>query len=128
MVATDDDVSTCSLTGSETGDAPWWQMDLNEAVTVLSVEITNRNDDKYKWLSNIQIDLYDQLPSSCSGDTEVTPRKCTSREEQVGRGEAVTLTCDTPTTGRYVRITKKVKLPDEALSLCEVTVTTLPST
>ncbi|XP_071078875.1 uncharacterized protein [Haliotis cracherodii] len=128
MVATDDDISTCSLTGSETGDAPWWQMDLNEAVTVLSVEITNRNDDKYTWLSNIQIDLYDQLPSSCSGDTEVTPHKCTSREEQVGQGEAVTLTCDTPTTGRYLRITKKVKNPGEALSLCEVTVTTLPST
>ncbi|XP_071078866.1 uncharacterized protein [Haliotis cracherodii] len=127
MMATDDDSSTCSLTGSETGDAPWWQMDLNGAVTVLSVEITNRNDDKYTWLSNIQIDLYDQLPSSCSGDIEVTPHMCTSREEQVGQGETVTLTCDTPTIGRYLRITKMVKLPSEAFSLCEVTVTTLPS-
>ncbi|XP_046364214.2 uncharacterized protein LOC124140612 isoform X3 [Haliotis rufescens] len=126
-MATDDDVSTCSVTGSETGDAPWWQMDLNGAVTVLSVEITNRNDDKYTWLSNIQIDLYDQLPSSCSGDTEVTRHKCTFREEQVGRGETVTLTCDTPMTGRYLRITKMVKLPSEAFSLCEVTVNTLPS-
>ncbi|XP_046583903.1 fucolectin-3-like [Haliotis rubra] len=125
-MATDDDVTTCSVTGSEAGDSPWWQMDLNGAVRVASVEITNRNDDKYTWLANIRIDVYDELPSSCL-DEIVTPKSCTSREEQVGQGEAVTLICDIPKTGRYLRITKNFKSPGEALSLCEVTVNVLHS-
>ncbi|XP_067681443.1 uncharacterized protein [Haliotis asinina] len=127
-MANDDDVTTCSVTGSEAGDSPWWQMDLNGAVAVASVEITNRNDDKYMWLSNIRVDLYDELPSSCPDDTGIIiPKPCTSREKPVGQGEAVTLTCDVPQTGRYLRITKNVKSPGDDLSLCEVIVNVLHS-
>ncbi|XP_067662750.1 uncharacterized protein [Haliotis asinina] len=119
-MANDGDKSTCSQTMLDSLDStPWWQIDLGKVVTVHKVFIRNRNDEKYVWLRNITVTVYKEFPSICA---DVTPHLCTTFANSVGQGQVVTLICQKPINGRYLKIRLNKNSVSGALSLCEVSV------
>ncbi|XP_071097468.1 uncharacterized protein [Haliotis cracherodii] len=120
VMANDGDKSTCSQTMADSIDSdPWWQIDLGKMVAVHTIYIRNRNDEKYVWLRNMTVTVHKEFPSICA---DVTPHLCSTYPSSVGQGQVVTMTCQKPITGRYLKIKLGRNTIGGALSLCEVSV------
>merc|ERR1712062_620724 len=113
---------------------PWWQVDLEDTLTVKTVTITNRCDNVWKRLHDVQIgvtDLPGKIPtchySWCKPDLmqkwQGGKNMCTIEKEQNwGCGETRTITCRPGATGRYLTIQIDGDFR-EVLTMCEVSIT-----
>ncbi|XP_045200371.2 fucolectin-like [Mercenaria mercenaria] len=91
-------------------DEYWWRVDLEHIYPVSEVVILSRSDCCWDRLHNISVTV---------GETEQDMRMCGKFEGPGSAGEIVNITCVTPLTGQYVRISKPISF---ALTLCEVAV------
>ncbi|CAH1775088.1 unnamed protein product [Owenia fusiformis] len=110
---TDPDFNQGSCTHtSDTGEDPWWMVDLEQKFIISRVEIYNRGDCCGNRLKNFEIRV--------GNSTDIATNSiCATHDDEVPKGGKEILTCGTPIYGRYVSIQKKIK---GVLTLCEVKV------
>ncbi|XP_041361998.1 fucolectin-1-like [Gigantopelta aegis] len=100
-----------------TDTKPWWMVDLQGKFVVHSVNITNR-DLLPERLHSFVIETFSQNPEGCSGAGSVVCLNYTGAGLPTGQ---TAFTCDQPTRGRFVRISKWYqKSSHDPLTLCEV--------
>ncbi|XP_046367892.2 fucolectin-3-like [Haliotis rufescens] len=112
----------CAHVAEAKGVVEWWQVDLQQTFSVLTVSITNRGDRHYVRLTNFTVEVHTSDPMT-SNNTGL--QVCYLHEGTVGRGLTVDLTCAVNTIGRYVRIVK-YNSGLQPLTLCEVAVRGAP--
>ncbi|XP_071089950.1 fucolectin-1-like [Haliotis cracherodii] len=116
---TDHSAGSCAHTVNQPEPSlDWWQVDLQEIFTVLTVSVTNRGECCYERLTNFTVEVHTSDPMT-SNNTGL--QVCYLHEGTVGSGLTVDLTCAVNTIGRYVRIVK-YNSGDAPLTLCEVVV------
>ncbi|XP_071090064.1 fucolectin-3-like [Haliotis cracherodii] len=118
---TNNDARQCAHVAEAKGVVEWWQVDLQQTFSVLTVSITNRNQ-VHERLTNFTVEVHTSDPMT-SNNTGL--QVCYLHEGTVGKGLTVDLTCAVNTIGRYVRIVK-YNSGDAPLTLCEVEVRGAP--
>ncbi|XP_048253275.1 fucolectin-6-like [Haliotis rufescens] len=119
---TDSEARQCAHVAEAKGVVEWWQVDLQQTFSVLTVSVTNRGDCCHERLTNftVEVHTFDPMTSSNTG-----LQVCYLHEGTVGSGLTVDLTCAVNTIGRYVRIVK-YNSGWKPLTLCEVAVRGAP--
>ncbi|XP_067653393.1 fucolectin-1-like [Haliotis asinina] len=115
---------SCTFTaGSYLPSKQWWQVDLQQIFSVLTVSLTNRGDCCHTRLTNFNVEVHITDPRN-GNDTGL--QLCYRHEDTVAKGQTVDLTCAVNTIGRYVRIIRQIVFEDNRLTLCEVEVMGAP--
>ncbi|XP_033747888.1 uncharacterized protein LOC117332925 [Pecten maximus] len=96
---------------------PWWQVDLGDVYRINRVSVQNRVKYGYE-LENFVIETSETNVMGPNGHLKNSKLCYNYTEAQVPSGELKTLPCLTDTFGRYLRITKSLKV----LMICEVIV------
>ncbi|XP_033729848.1 fucolectin-like [Pecten maximus] len=105
---------SCSCTNKVSLE--WWRVDLLDTYLITDVAVLKRRDDIYGMtLVNISIDMALSVAGPYTHCYNTGPMFSLTRFE--------TFTCDTPTYGRYVKLSKLVK---SYHCLCEVEIYVLP--
>ncbi|XP_071090052.1 fucolectin-3-like [Haliotis cracherodii] len=119
---TNSEARQCAHVAEAKGVVEWWQVDLQQTFSVLTVSITNRGDCCHERLTNFTVEVHTSDPMT-SNNTGL--QVCYLHEGTFGSGLTVDLTCAVNTIGRYVRIVK-YNSGDDPLTLCEVAVKGAP--
>ncbi|GFR73355.1 fucolectin [Elysia marginata] len=119
--STEPNVYKQSCFHSDNNVPSWWIVDLLRDYTIVEVKITNRDRFSYR-LSNFTVDIFSgsQDPRTITNWPMNFGAVCHHQRVEdghLGASETRTLTCNSPTSGRYVRV---VKYSLEPLTICEV--------
>ncbi|XP_033747960.1 uncharacterized protein LOC117332978 [Pecten maximus] len=113
------DPPTCMST-SGTG-FQWWQVDLGSVYTITNISI-QINIDEPGGLRNVTVELSQTNTSDMSGHLLGASLCYNLVEPQAPGDRIITLPCPHDTIGRYLRMSRLVENPDDALTFCEVVV------